>query len=165
MMTPARPELLPGKSARYWLRIMLAWYAVFPVLLAAEVVLASRDTWAATQVVRLGLVWCAGALAIWAIWLRRYWAEHRRGYSTLLESSRQPHLWILDAVTGEVITAPRVRVVPADAACRDLADASAVPVIRRSDFVRRRTRIAVLGVLGACVFACVVGWAYASLTR
>jgi hypothetical protein len=52
---------LPGKPARYWLRIMLSWYAIFPVLLAAEVVLASCDTWAATQLVRLGLVWCAGA--------------------------------------------------------------------------------------------------------
>jgi hypothetical protein len=144
---------------------MLIWFAVAPALLAAEVVSASRSTWAATMVVRLGIVWGGVALAIWAVWLRRYWAEHRRGYSTLLEHSRQPHLWILDAVTGEVITPPEVRVVPDDAAGRSLADASNVPVIGRSAFVRQRTRTAVLGICSAGVFACVVGWAYASLTR
>ena len=111
------PELLPGRSARFWMKIVGAGIPVglvFLVLIPVGSMLAPplRDL---VVFGSLGVVVVVGGVGLWASAMSRLAIdrEHDDGYTTLFGIYRE--LWQLDDRTGEVLRRPGEREVSAGA--------------------------------------------------
>jgi hypothetical protein len=140
----APPALLPGRSARRWLRYCVVGLATVPLAVPLVVVGAAASgtvfghimlifTVLYVVVFVLSLGWCD-----WSFEKRRR-LEAAAGYMTIASTQKEPHLWYLDDVTGDVRAAPTVIIAEPDSSLIGQRVNNAV-VVDRVAFRRQRLR-------------------------